>query len=437
MRNSFTPIFMGAAGGGSSPFWMVVYGDSSANYAGGVVLDGSDNIVVFGYQLLKFAIDGSLTFQKTFYNSGEGSCVALDSSGNIYTGSGASGFNGSLDAITVKHNSSGVQQWAKARGGSGYDVNNAIVSDANGNNYSVGLQRNGNVNKPGIIKYNSSGTNQFSKSIGTSGSTPHGSAYCASINSVGNICWGGFVGPISGAYPGGIHQINSSGSLQYSVKITDGTDMSIRGMASDGSGNTTAVGWVEGISPASGVKQGVIIKYANTGGPSISWGRKVSVNFSGTYKPVIFYGCALDSSNNLYVVGTSADASDVVSGNIVKYNSSGTLQWQRRIKSGTTNLYAVNVTSDDNIVVTGQTNGVGSGNYDVIVLHLNSDGSGAGTYATDLVYESSSLASASNSYTFANYGYELTDNSGNNGETNISSNVTSDASFTSNLYSVD
>ena len=95
MRNSFTPIFMGAAGG-SSPFWMVLYGDSSSNKATALDLDGSDNIVVVGTEILKFAIDGSLTFQKTLGGSVlyDTQGVAVDSNGNIFIPSAAGGFVG-------------------------------------------------------------------------------------------------------------------------------------------------------------------------------------------------------------------------------------------------------------------------------------------------------------------------------------------------------
>lgn len=425
---------MGAAGG-SSPFWMVLYGDSSSNKATALDLDGSDNIVVVGTEILKFAIDGSLTFQKTLGGSVlyDTQGVAVDSNGNIFIPSAASGYEGSYDAITLKYNSSGVQQWGKAYGQTNLDMNLAIALDSSGNNYSVGLMRNSHYNKSAMLKYNSSGAAQWRKSLQWASSGEHGAAYAVSIDSSGNIVYGGYVGPISGEYPGGLHKVNSSGDLQYSKKITDGTSISIKGLASDGSGNTYAAAWAEGISPASGVKQGVVAKFNSSA--AAQWGRKVSVNFSGTYKPVFFYGCALDSSDNLYVVGHAADTNNVTSGYIFKYNSSGAIQWQRRIGTGsTTGLRGVKVTSEDNIVVAGYINGVGSGNNDYFVAHLASDGSGTGTYASDITYESSSLTDAAQSYTVADYGYPFTDMDAD--ETNISSSIIADVNLSSSLYSI-
>ena len=279
-------------------------------------------------------------------------------------------------------------------------------------------------------KYNSSGVAQWRKSFNWSQTSHVGNGQGISIDSAGYIVFSGT--DYGTNEPSTISKTNSSGSLQYSKKVTIGTQSQFLSVATDGSTNSYVAGWADGASPAGSARQGTVAKFTSGGGGV--WGRKVSVNFSGTYKAVKFWNCALDSSDNLYVVGESRDTNDVLSGNILKYNSSGVLQWQRRIGTGSsTSLKAVAITSDDSIVVAGYISGAGSGSNDIFTAYLAADGSGTGTYASNITYESSSLADASLSLSLSNTGYSFDNTSGT--ETNYP-NASSDASLTSTLYSV-
>ena len=67
-------------------------------------------------------------------------------------------------------------------------------------------------------------------------------------------------------------------------------------------------------------------------------------------------GIAADSSGNCYVTGyTNNGSNDDVF--IAKYNTSGTLQWQRKLYGASTDYgYGVAVDSSGNCYVTGSTN---------------------------------------------------------------------------------
>jgi hypothetical protein len=84
---------------------------------------------------------------------------------------------------------------------------------------------------------------------------------------------------------------------------------------------------------------------------------------TGTSSTDIGKGISVDSQKNVYVVCESNNASGLNSGlylntnmYLMKYNSSGVLQWTRIIGStGTENVYACKVDSNDQIYVLGKT----------------------------------------------------------------------------------
>ena len=88
---------------------------------------------------------------------------------------------------------------------------------------------------------------------------------------------------------------------------------------------------------------------------------------------------AIDSSDNIYMCGDTS-----VTGNseifIAKYNSSGTIQWQRTLGgtdgSGNNNTYVYSAAIDgsDNLYIFGDTTVVGEGDRDNIIAKYNSSG---------------------------------------------------------------
>ena len=97
-------------------------------------------------------------------------------------------------------------------------------------------------------------------------------------------------------------------------------------------------------------------------------------------------GVTVDSSNNIYVTGYTTKGLDgnTSYGNhdifLVKYNSSGVKQWTKPLgSSGGDYGYGVTVDSSNYIYVTGSTGGgldgnTNSGSFDVFLVKYNSDG---------------------------------------------------------------
>jgi len=102
----------------------------------------------------------------------------------------------------------------------------------------------------------------------------------------------------------------------------------------------------------------------------------------------------------VYAVGyTSSEGAGATSFLITKYNTGGSLIWQRILYgSGVDIMYDVVVDSDDNLRVIGYTNTDGEGSNDILYAVLPSDGSDTGTYG-DFTYAASTLTPSTGTLT--------------------------------------
>ena len=165
------------------------------------------------------------------------------------------------------------------------------------------------------------------------------------------------------------------------------------GIAADSSGNCYVGGYTA--SAGAGNNDVLITKY-NTSG-TIQWQRTL-----GGTGADYGYGIAVDSSGNCYVAGLTnsagAGSTDVL---ITKYNTSGTIQWQRILGGANQDRgNGIALDSSGNCYVTGYTDSAGAGGNDVLITKLPGDGSKTGTYGV-WTYQSSSLTAATSSLTAA------------------------------------
>ena len=156
------------------------------------------------------------------------------------------------------------------------------------------------------------------------------------------------------------------------------------GISIDSSDNVYITGLTN--SSGAGANDILIAKYNSSG--TIQWQRTLggtsSDNSQGT----------TDSSGNAYITGrtysTGAGHNDVI---IAKYNTSGTIQWQRTL-GGTGNDigYGVIVDNLGSIYIAGR------GGSDYLIAKLSDDGSGTGTFGS-FTYAASSLTDSASSLT--------------------------------------
>ena len=332
-------------------------------------------------------------------SSGDGGRgITSDPSGNIYvtgyTGGGLDGNTsaGGHDLFVVKYDTSGVKQWTKQLGTSGYDEGWGITSDSSGNLYATGhisFGLDGNTSAGGfdlfVVKYNSSGVKQWTKQLGTA-SDDFGTGITS--DSSGNIYVTGYTeGHLDGNTSAGYNDLivvkyNSSGVKQWTRQLGTSSNDYGFSITSDPSGNVYVTGSTEGKldgNNSSGNQDIIVVKYNSIG--IKQWTQQI-----GTSGEEFGEDIASDLSGNVYVTGittggldgnTSAGGFDLI---VVKYNSSGVKQWTRQLGTPSEDR-GIGITSDSsgNIYVTGHTTGGLDGNTsagynDLIVVKYNSSG---------------------------------------------------------------
>ncbi len=236
--------------------------------------------------------------------------VAVDSSDSVYFAGRTESFVEVYDdMVLVKYDSSGVQQWNRTWGGSGWDMCNGVVVDSSDSVYLAGRTSSfGAVfDDMVLVKYDSFGVQQWNRTWGGSGSDY---GWGVAVDSSDNVYLAGYTGSFGGGYD----------------------DM-------------------------------VLVKYDSFGVQQ--WNRTWGGSGSD-----YGYGVAVDSSDNVYLAGRTdsfgAGSFDMV---LVKYDSSGILQWNltwggSMLDSG----MGVAVDSYDNIYLTGATYSFGTGDSDMVLV---------------------------------------------------------------------
>ena len=392
----------GGVGGayGAGPHWIALLGGSGSDVGLGVAIDSSDNIIVTGNTAsdgaggadsitAKYDSSGTLLWDKTLGGSGteEGYGVAIDSSDNIIIcGVTTSDGAGGNDLLVAKYNSSGTLLWDKTLGGSGTDIGLGVVTDSSDNIIVTGYTwSDGAGNADALVaKYNSSGTLLWDKTLGGSGTDV---GYRVAIDSSDNIIVIGYTGS-DGA--GGddllVAKYNSSGTLLWDKTLGGSLNEYGRDVAIDSSDNIIVTGQTS--SDGAGGIDLLVAKYDSSG--NLLWDK--TLGGTGSDRG---YGVAVDSSGNIIVTGqTNSDGAGDYDVLVAKYDSSGTLLWDKTLGgTGSEIGRGVVIDSSDNIIVIGYTNSDGAGSNDLLVAKLHPDGLGDGTYGS-LVYQDAVLTDA-------------------------------------------
>ena len=239
-----------------------------------------------------------------------------------------------------------------------------------------------------LAKYNSSGVLQWQKQLGASGVT----FYVGSIavDSTGNVYVVGS-SDVTGGSSIELVKYNSSGIVLWQKNLASGADyIDGYGITTDTSGNI----YVNGNFYISSAFYMGVVKYDSSG--NLLWQRRIR---GGGATTTVGNSLAIDSNGYVYSIGYTG-----ASGLIVKYDSSGNIQWQRVLyTSGTTVFTGVSINSAGNIIVSGYSDV--SGNVDFVFASLPSDGSKTGAYtvgAYSFTYVASSLTDSAASLSSSN-----------------------------------
>ena len=356
-----------AGGYGSGPKWLVKTTMSNSSLSiGSVATDSADNIYVFG-------------------------------NGGIFSGQ-AFGGDFDNDAFLIKFNKARVQQWAKFFGSTSVESRGGSLAVDSSDNVIITGMTDGGVSGQNeeqfVAKFNSSGTLQWQRAVG---STARERGQGVGVDSSDNVYVTGFRVGNNRSY---LIKLNSSGTSQWQ-RYFAGANTSYQtfgtGIAFDSSDNVYVSGaaytWQSSVS-SSFRSEGILLKWNSSG--TLQWSR--GYGNGGSYRNV-FQGLAIDSSNNIYTQGYTTDSTNGSGGYdliLVKWNSSGSIQWQKMVGgSGTDQQRGYNntvaVDSLDDVYITGDMTSDGAGSEDFYLAKFNSSGTlqwdkNLGTSSSDFGY---------------------------------------------------
>jgi hypothetical protein len=372
---SFGGGWFNSSTGGIRSYQGAVTKDSAGKiYSIGLIEDVSSNrkltvsrFTSTGTADLNVSIGGTNAVAGDYYG------LTVDTSNNIYAmiaGGGGAGIQ------LAKYNSSGTLQFQLLTTSSVRTIrpNQAIIDGSNNIFVAAYAELAGcycSTYNLALIKYTTSGTVSWAYYY-TAGAVANGVAY----DSSGNL-W--VVGEQSNL--GKFVKVNSSGTATLS---RNSSNTAFKGIAIDSSDNIYMVGTESGSS-----NNLATFSVSSTG--TITWARKFVLGTSAGARNI-----AVDSSGNIYVVCVFSASGAPVYSAILKYNSSGTLQWQRTLKgpgnSNSYGLYAQDITTaNGNVIITGYQNTTGVSNaWYGFTFSVPTDGSLTGT-----------IVNGGNSYVYA------------------------------------
>lgn len=271
----------------------------------------------------------------------EGYSVAVDSADNFCVG-GQSTNSGTTDFQLAKYDNAGVIQWQRRLGASGTtNYGRSVATDSSNNVYACSRIDDATGRYLELAKYNSSGTIQWQKQLGNAGG-PSATGYEVTVDSSNNIYVTGETN--APGYAGIlIAKYNSSGAVQWQRSLRNVLGDYGHGVDTDSSGNVYVAGYGVNYGESNNI---IIAKYNSSG--TIQWQRKLVTSNSEDA-----FGITVDSSGNSYITGTSNN-SGTYDIQILKYNSSGTIQFQRILGgSGQTDGKSIILDSSNNFYVLG------------------------------------------------------------------------------------
>ena len=307
----------------------------------------------------------------------EATAIVIDNSGNVYVTGYSSSTNtipSNYDYATIKYNNSGVEQWVARYNGwdSGSDIANAIAVDSSGNVYVTGESED-YAHDYATIKYNSSGVEQWVARYTGSGWN-WDEANAIALDSSGNVYVTGFCYNYGTSRDYTTIKYDNAGVEQWVALYNGPIDHSndwANAIALDSSGNI----YVTGRSAVTGASfyysDYATIKYDNSGVEQ--W--VATYNGPGNEDDEA-YAIAVDSSDNIYVTGSSYGSGTDYDYTTIKYNSSGVEQWVARYngpENSGDGATAIVLDSSANVYVTGVSNGLGS-SYDYVTIKYNNSG---------------------------------------------------------------
>lgn len=320
--------------------------------------------------ILQF-VNAQTQWQRTIggTNHDQANCIIQTTDGGYaiagFTFSYAAGYE---DIYITKISSIGTIQWTKTIGGSGNEIANSIIQTTDGGFAIGGWSSSFGSDYADffIIKLDTNGTIQWTRNINRA-------AYDYACSIVQTTDGGYAISGVSAT--GGVFssdmfivKLNSAGNLQWSKTYGGSHDEPAYSIIQTTDGGLAFAGYSNSFGPYNLFN---IIKTDSLG--NIQWNRLIGESGTGSH----IYSIIQIADGSFVLAG---EFTPVGTGNyhmyIVKINSSGTILWTRTVVGPVYDMaYSVTQTADGGFVLGGYTNSFGSGGYDMYIVKLNSNGS--------------------------------------------------------------
>ncbi|MBI1804391.1 MAG: SBBP repeat-containing protein [Ignavibacteria bacterium] len=343
------------------------------DYATAIVIDNSGDVYVTGYSdadylTVKYDALGAQQWAARYNGPGNSTdfatAIAVNGSGVYVTGR-SYGSGSSYDYATIKYNAAtGNALWIARYDGPGNadDYASAIALDNSGNIYVTGTSGIYPDNDFATVKYNSGGTEQWVSRYNGPGNSDDQSV-AIGVQTSGKVIVAGSSFGSAGSYDFATIAYNSSDGGFAWLDRYDGAGNSadfVSAMKIGSDDNIVIVG-SSGTSSA--------LNYA-TVKLDASGSRKWSAEYNGSSNDAdAANAVAINNAGEVFVTGYSYRTralSDIVT---VKYSPNGIQQWATRYDSPSNNSdvgSAIIIDASDNLIVAGQSFGVGSSSITTI-----------------------------------------------------------------------
>lgn len=367
--------YNGSVSGNDEAYAITVDNAGNVYVAGSSFRKNSNNDIV----LIKYNSSGSEQWAATHtgsgFNSDEAYAITLDNAGNpIIAGySYESGFG--IQLTVIKYNTQGVEQWVSNYNGTpGETTDEAYaitIDNAGGGIYVCGVTEDNSGNSDFVtIKYNSSGVQQWVKNYNGPGNQ-NDEAYAITIDNNGNI----FVtGESEGAGTGKDYatiKYNTSGVQQWVQRYNNQNANSddIPNAVIVAVNNDILVTGSSKSSAASGSEDYLTIRYNQSGDTAFTFRYNGTINSTD-----IGYAIIVPNSNNaIFITGSSKTTNGQGGEDIVtlKLNPAGTQIQKNTISNpGTDCAFDIKLNSSEDMFLAGYMEGNGTGS-DMTIAEYN------------------------------------------------------------------
>ncbi len=318
--------------------WQQTYNgiDNNKDYGTAVITDNSNNVYVAGTSfssvsnfdmvIIKYNSSGTQQWIKIFNGIGNSldvpTAIALDNSNNLYVTGISYGATSQSDYCTIKLNTSGVQTWVQYYDYASLHEVPSGISIVDTNVYITGASESSTNNWDfTTVKYSTNGYYIDENRVNAPGTGFDKPSDIMYDNSGNIIITGSAYDSMTASMNIKTIKLNPNLGLIW-VKSFDfaGLDDGALSLEVDNNGNIYLAGFVTNTSMGKDI---IVIKYDANG--NLMWSE---VFDEGTVGDAYGTKLALNSSNDLYIVGKSVSNSSFIL--TMKMNSSGQLLWEKQ-----------------------------------------------------------------------------------------------------------